>query len=107
MHSQQSSVPRLIADIGGTNARFALLDGMQHRDEMVLSCADYPDVVTAVEHYLQQVGASSAGLRPREARGRNRRTDHQRSHPHDQSRVAVFCRECAPAAGNVTVDLPE
>ena len=58
---------RLIADIGGTNARFALLEGMQHRDEIVLACADYPDVVAATEAYLSQVGANAGPNRPTEA----------------------------------------
>jgi glucokinase len=58
--------PRLIADIGGTNARFALLRGVERSDEIVLACADYPDIVTAIEHYLQRVGASKAPERPRE-----------------------------------------
>lgn len=58
--------PRLIADIGGTNARFALLDGTTWRDELVLACADYPDVVSAIEHYLQSVGATGTGDRPAE-----------------------------------------
>ena len=44
--------PRLIADIGGTNARFALLDGRTWRDEKVLACADSPDIVSAIESYL-------------------------------------------------------
>ena len=66
-HLESGAGLRLIADIGGTNARFALLDGDEHRDEQVLACADYPDVVTAAEHYLTQVGASAAGKRPREA----------------------------------------
>ncbi|HKE96986.1 MAG TPA: glucokinase [Povalibacter sp.] len=61
------STPRLIADIGGTNARFALLEGNQHRDEIVLACADYPDFVSAAEHYLTQVGANAGGSRPKEA----------------------------------------
>jgi glucokinase len=56
----------MIADIGGTNARFALLDGMDRRDEVVLACADYPDIVSAAEDYLKRVGASTAG-RPLEA----------------------------------------
>jgi glucokinase len=64
MSEQQQ--PRLIADIGGTNARFALLDGTAWRDEVVLACADYPDVVSAIEHYLQLVGATGAGGRPAE-----------------------------------------
>lgn len=58
---------RLIADIGGTNARFALLEGQERLDEQVLACADYPDLVTAVEHYLQAAGAHTAGNRPQEA----------------------------------------
>jgi glucokinase len=61
------TAPRLIADIGGTNARFALLDGQSHRDEIVLACADYPDFVSAAEHYLTQVGAAQKGKRPVEA----------------------------------------
>jgi glucokinase len=56
----------MIADIGGTNARFALLDGMERRDEVVLACADYPDLVSAAEEYLQRVGARTNG-RPLEA----------------------------------------
>ena len=58
--------PRLIADIGGTNARFALLDGHAWRDEKVLACADYPDIVSAVESYLESVGAKNGAQRPTE-----------------------------------------
>jgi len=64
--SAQANAPRMIADIGGTNARFALLDGMERRDEIVLACADYPDLVSAAEEYLKQVGASK-NSRPAEA----------------------------------------
>jgi glucokinase len=67
MASQPSATPRLIADIGGTNARFALLNESGRQDEVVLACADYPDVVTATEHYLRTVGAAEAPLRPLEA----------------------------------------
>jgi glucokinase len=56
----------MIADIGGTNARFALLDGMERRDEIVLACADYPDLVSAAEEYLKRVGATK-NSRPAEA----------------------------------------
>lgn len=63
----RDEVLRLIADIGGTNARFALLKGMEPVEEQVLACADYPDLVSAVEHYLRQIGADSAGKRPVEA----------------------------------------
>ncbi|GAB2503970.1 glucokinase [Lysobacter humi (ex Lee et al. 2017)] len=56
----------LIADIGGTNARFALtdLDAPQPtlRDVHSLRCADFASLQHACEHYLQQVGA-----RPRHA----------------------------------------
>ena len=59
-----SSAPRLVADIGGTNARFALVGAEElPRDERVLPGADYPDIVSAIEAYLGQVG----GPRPREA----------------------------------------
>lgn len=46
----------LIADIGATNARFALADrdGITH--EMVLACADYPGLVDAVQAYYQKTG---------------------------------------------------
>lgn len=65
--SEQDTPSRLIADIGGTNARFALLDGRTWHDEIVLACADYPDVVSAIEHYLGSVGAASGATRPTEA----------------------------------------
>jgi glucokinase len=64
---QSATTPRLIADIGGTNARFALLDGRTWHDEIVLRCADYPDIVSAIEDYLQKVGAASGPARPLEA----------------------------------------
>lgn len=62
-----ANTPRMIADIGGTNARFALLDGMHTHDEVVLTCADYPDLISAAEQYLRQVDASDGARRPREA----------------------------------------
>lgn len=59
---------RLIADIGGTNARFALLASpTQWQDERVFACADYPDLVGAVEYYLATVGANTPERRPLEA----------------------------------------
>lgn len=49
---------RLVADIGGTNARFALLSESGSIDhQMILACADYPDITTAIQHYLAQVAA--------------------------------------------------
>lgn len=56
----------LIADIGGTNARFALHSAGAIRDELVLACADYADIVAAVEDYFTRAGIE-ATARPREA----------------------------------------
>jgi glucokinase len=67
MSSGPPEAPRLLADIGGTNARFALWQANEFRHEQVLLCAKYPDIVSAVEHYLQSAGASAPGLRPLEA----------------------------------------
>jgi len=55
---------RLIADIGGTNARFALTDadGLPYH-ETVLSAADYPTLVDAIGAYLNSLSQP----RPREA----------------------------------------
>ena len=48
---------KLIADIGGTNARFALVD-KGHIDRIeVLSCADYPTLAEAIEKYLSMTGS--------------------------------------------------
>jgi glucokinase len=48
---------QLLADIGGTNARFALcVDGNVH-SEQVLACADFPDIDTAARQYLRSVAA--------------------------------------------------
>lgn len=58
---------RLIADIGGTNARFALLRNGEIWAEQVLACAEYPDIVAAAEHYLKNAGAAAPGQRPVEA----------------------------------------
>lgn len=53
----------LVADIGGTNARFALLEDGNIRDVRVLACADFPGAAKAVTHYLTEVG----GKRPAQA----------------------------------------
>jgi len=58
---------RLIADIGGTNARFALLRSGEVWAEQVLACVQFPDIVAAAEHYLVQAGAAASGQRPVEA----------------------------------------
>ena len=49
---------QLVADIGGTNARFGLIDPAAGglRDEQVLPCAAFPDLAAAAHHYLGTVG---------------------------------------------------
>ncbi|MGY0398989.1 MAG: glucokinase [Ostreibacterium sp.] len=53
--------PRLIADIGGTNARFSIerkplqLDNIQ-----VFRCADFPTLFAVIQHYLSQVSEEPA-----------------------------------------------
>ncbi len=53
--------PALIADIGGTNARFALVgsDGVESH-ERVLACADYPGLAEAALAYLAEVQPAAA-----------------------------------------------
>lgn len=48
---------KLIADIGGTNARFALLEGSSQTpiEAVNLVCADYPNIVDAISTYLESV----------------------------------------------------
>lgn len=59
----QSDSINLIADIGGTNARFALVDGPTGRplEAETLRCADYPTLVEAVQTYLKAVGSPRPG----------------------------------------------
>ncbi|BAK74966.1 glucokinase [Pseudogulbenkiania sp. NH8B] len=53
------SFPWLVADIGGTNARFALYTGGAEPEQIkVLACADYPTLEAAVRAYLADVGAT-------------------------------------------------
>ena len=52
----KSAVLRLVADIGGTNARFALLGaGEVPHSIQVLACSDYADLASAVRAYLASV----------------------------------------------------
>lgn len=54
---------RLVGDVGGTNARFALVvDGGEPQDQQVLACADFADLGEALTFYLQHVS-----LKPTEA----------------------------------------
>src|SRR3954469_19675099 len=51
----------LLGDIGGTNARFALLDGGAIRDVEHLKVADFPTIADAITHFL---GPHAAGGPP-------------------------------------------
>jgi glucokinase len=54
---------RVIADIGGTNARFALVDGAGRTGRTrILKCDDYPDPAAAAEDFLAWAAPSA---RPR------------------------------------------
>ena len=55
---------RLIGDIGGTNARFAIADGLTYRSLESLAGGDYPSFEAAIEAYLAMLPADS---RPTEA----------------------------------------
>ena len=59
------SKPRLIADIGATNARFAIFLRGAVLHENTLACADYPNLADAVQFYLRELG--DASLYPVEA----------------------------------------
>lgn len=52
------NTPRLLGDIGGTNSRFALVQGDSQRitHEVTLPTGEYPDLAAAAQAYLQQVG---------------------------------------------------
>jgi len=53
-----SLYPALVADIGGTNARFAMVDkpGSKLRDVLHLRTGDYPDLYEAMSAYGEQTG---------------------------------------------------
>lgn len=53
----------LIADIGGTNARFALADDSGYSNEIVLKCKDYPGPVEAAQAYYQKIGIDGDTLK--------------------------------------------
>jgi len=58
MMAEQASFPWLVADIGGTNARFALVHDAHGAvaDVVSMRCADYPGAADAARDYLSQVG---------------------------------------------------
>ncbi len=57
-HTTPANAPRLLGDIGGTNARFALVhgDGTPITQEITLPTGQYPDLAAAAQAYLQQAG---------------------------------------------------
>lgn len=59
--------PKLLGDIGGTNVRLALKLSPEGEIGHILNLTlrDHPDAASAIEHYLQQVGAASGPMRPR------------------------------------------
>lgn len=61
--------PKLLGDIGGTHVRLALKpspDGpIEHIVKLMLR--DHADAISAIEHYLAQVGAAGGSMRPRTA----------------------------------------
>ena len=61
-HRDMSSKLALIADIGGTNARFALTDPAAERigilEQRSLRAAEFASLHHAAEHYLAEVGAT-------------------------------------------------
>lgn len=62
MASQRGHGLGLVADIGGTNARFALVEIDGDPTHLIaleqLSCADYPSFEVTLESYLRRVGAA-------------------------------------------------
>lgn len=52
----------IVADIGGTNARFACVvpDNDQLQSNRTLPCADYPHIIDAIRSYLDQLPAGTA-----------------------------------------------
>ena len=57
-HTTPANTPRLLGDIGGTNARFALVhgDGTPITQEITLPTGQYPDLAAAAQAYLSQAG---------------------------------------------------
>jgi glucokinase len=60
MNTPHAQTPRLLGDIGGTNARFALVhdDSSTITQEVTLPTGQFADLAAAAQTYLQQVGQS-------------------------------------------------
>lgn len=55
-----SEIQGLIADIGGTNARFAVVKGNQITQEIIFKCDSYGSFDAAIDAYLHQIGLKAA-----------------------------------------------
>ncbi len=54
------SYPRLISDIGGTNARFSLeTSAYKYEHSTTLACKDYENMAEAITHYLKEINVSN------------------------------------------------
>ncbi len=62
--TQMNDAPLLIADIGGTNARFALAnrDKVGFDSAATLQCADFDSAIAAIRHYLGEVSAGAPAV---------------------------------------------
>ncbi len=61
--ARRAAQDRLLADIGGTNARFALqAAGISPKAFKRLRCADFPDLISAVRAYLAAVQPARAPI---------------------------------------------
>ena len=86
--------PRLIADVGGTNARFALCTDNRVHDELEVQGADFPTLTDAVEHYLHEVGAEQRPLEAAFAIAAALNSDHiHLTNSSWQFSVSNVCRE--------------
>lgn len=100
MPGQDPSALALVADIGGTNARFALVEGEAGAPVRAMSypCADYPTLEDAVRRYLDDVGqprpsrAAMAVATPL-AGDRVQMTNHHWSFSVDATRARLELRE--------------
>jgi len=56
----EQTFPRLLADVGGTNVRFAIVaaPGAPIDQERSFACNDYPGLFEAARHYLDTVGVA-------------------------------------------------
>jgi len=57
--SEKYNLPSLIADVGATNARLALVGESGVERVQVLACEDHPSIQAAIGSYLTEVLQSS------------------------------------------------